>query len=116
MDHLRAKANLPDLLACFLPEQIKTFDQRLIDRDKLACKYEFVLEKTKIKLPVTKSGIVCFQQLFPIHMGANNRDNALLYPGAANIGATVIYSSVITMGFYKKQHEDRRQEYPGSTS
>jgi hypothetical protein len=29
MDHLGTKANLPDLLACFLPEQIKTIDERL---------------------------------------------------------------------------------------
>jgi dTDP-4-amino-4,6-dideoxygalactose transaminase len=116
MDHLGTKANLPDLLACFLPDQIKTIDQRLIDREKLAHKYETALEKTKIKFPLTKSGIVHSRHLFPIHVGASNRDNALLALGEANIGATVNYKSVPTMGYYSKKYGFTGQEHSISTS
>lgn len=64
MNHLGTKANLPDLLACFLPDQIKTVDQRLIEREKIARKYESALEKTEIKVPIVTSGIVHSQHLF----------------------------------------------------
>ena len=115
MDHLGTKANLPDLLACFLPEQIKTVDQRLIDREKLARKYELALEKTKIKFPLTKSGNVNSRHLFPIHVGAKNRDKALLALGEANIGATVNYRSVPTMGYYSSKYGFTGEEHPVST-
>jgi dTDP-4-amino-4,6-dideoxygalactose transaminase len=116
MDNLGTKANLPDLLACFLPEQIKTVDQRLIDREKLARKYDSALSKTKIRFPLTKSGMVNSRHLFPIHVGANNRDNALLALGEANIGATVNYRSVPTMGYYSNKYGYTGQEHPVSKS
>ena len=116
MDHLGTKANLPDLLACFLPEQIKTVDQRLIDRERLARKYESALEKTKIRFPVSKPGIVHSRHLFPIYVGAKNRDKALLVLGEANIGATVNYRSVPTMGYYLKKYGFTGQEHPISNS
>jgi dTDP-4-amino-4,6-dideoxygalactose transaminase len=116
MEHMGTKANLPDLLACFLPEQIKTVDTRLIEREKLARKYETGLVKTKIKFPVTKSGIVHSRHLFPIHVGATHRDNALLALGEANIGATVNYRAVPTMGYYSNKYGFSGQEHPVSTS
>jgi UDP-4-amino-4-deoxy-L-arabinose-oxoglutarate aminotransferase len=116
MDHLGTKANLPDLLACFLPDQIKTVDQRLIDREKLARKYETALEKTKINVPKVKSGIVHSRHLFPIHVGANVRDNALLVLGEAKIGATVNYRSVPTMGYYSNRYGFTGHEHPISKS
>ncbi len=116
MDHLGTKANLPDLLACFLPDQIKTVDQRLIEREKLARRYETALETTKIRFPLTKSGIVHSRHLFPIQLGANNRDNALLVLGEANIGATVNYRSVPTMGYYSNKYGFSGQEHPISKS
>ena len=36
MEHLGTKANLPDLLACFLPDQIKTVELRLSEREEIA--------------------------------------------------------------------------------
>jgi UDP-4-amino-4-deoxy-L-arabinose-oxoglutarate aminotransferase len=116
MEHLGTKANLPDLLACFLPEQIKTVDARLKDREKLARKYESALGKTKIRFPLTKSGIIHSRHLFPIHVGANNRDNALLALGEAKIGATVNYRSVPTMGYYSNKYGYTGHEHPISKS
>ena len=116
MDHIGTKANLPDLLACFLPEQIMTVDARLVEREKLARKYESALEKTKIRFPLTKSGIVHSRHLFPIYVGANNRDKALLALGEANIGATVNYRSVPTMGYYSKKYGYTGQEHQISKS
>jgi dTDP-4-amino-4,6-dideoxygalactose transaminase len=116
MDNLGTKANLPDLLACFLPDQIKTVDQRLVDREKLARKYVSALEKTEIKVPKVNSGIVHSRHLFPIYVGANHRDKALLALGESNIGATVNYRSVPTMGYYSNKYGYTGQEHPISKS
>ena len=114
MDHLGTKANLPDLLACYLPEQIRTVDQRLSKREEIAKKYEKTLATTKIRFPKVLSGIVHSRHLFPIHVGAEVRDKALLSLGEANIGATVNYRSVHSMNYYSKKYGFRGNDFPTS--
>jgi dTDP-4-amino-4,6-dideoxygalactose transaminase len=116
MDHLGTKANLPDLLACLLPEQIETVNQRLGSREEIAQSYEKALSSTKIKFPKVLKGIVHSRHLFPIHVGAESRDKVLLALGEANIGATVNYRSVPTMGFYSKKYGFSGSEFPTSLS
>jgi len=116
MDHLGTKANLPDLLACFLVEQIKTVDQRLGAREENAQRYEKDLAGTKIRFPKVLNGMVHSRHLFPINVGAENRDKALLALGEANIGATVNYRAVHTMGFYSKRYGFSGSEFPTSLS
>jgi UDP-4-amino-4-deoxy-L-arabinose-oxoglutarate aminotransferase len=116
MDHLGTKANLPDLLACFLPEQIKTVDQRLGIREDIAQRYEKALSNTRIKIPKVLSGIVHSRHLFPIHVGSEVRDQALSALGEAGIGATVNYRAVHTMGYYAKKYRFRGDEFPSSVS
>jgi UDP-4-amino-4-deoxy-L-arabinose-oxoglutarate aminotransferase len=116
MDHLGTKANLPDLLACFLPEQIETVNQRLRVREEIAQRYEKALSSTRIKFPKVLEGIVHSRHLFPIHVGAQKRDKALLALGEASIGVTVNYRSVPTMGFYSKKYGFSGREFPTSFS
>jgi dTDP-4-amino-4,6-dideoxygalactose transaminase len=105
MDHLGTKANLPDLLACFLPDQIKTIDEKLQIRESIAKKYETALENTKIRIPKVKSNIVHSRHLFPIHVGAKYRDIVLSTLGELNIGATVNYRSIPSMNYYSKKYD-----------
>jgi UDP-4-amino-4-deoxy-L-arabinose-oxoglutarate aminotransferase len=114
MDHLGTKANLPDLLACYLPEQIKTVDKRLSAREEIAQKYSNALATTNIRFPKVLSGVVHSRHLFPIHVGSEIRDKALLALGEANIGATVNYRSVHTMGYYSKKYGFIGNEFPTS--
>jgi UDP-4-amino-4-deoxy-L-arabinose-oxoglutarate aminotransferase len=114
MEHLGTKANLPDLLACFLPEQIKTVDQRLGAREEIAQRYENALANTKIRSPKLLKGIVHSRHLFPINVGPEVRDQALLALGEANIGVTVNYRSVHVMGFYSKKYGFSGNEFPVS--
>ena len=116
MDHLGTKANLPDLLACYLPEQIKTVDKRLSAREEIAQKYSNALATTNIRFPKVLSGVVHSRHLFPIHVGSEIRDKALLALGEANIGATVNYRSVHTMGYYSKKYGFIGNEFPASLS
>jgi len=116
MDHLGTKANLPDLLACYLPEQIRTVDKRLSAREEAAQKYSNALATTNIRFPKVLSGVVHSRHLFPIHVGSEIRDKALLALGEANIGATVNYRSVHTMGYYSKKYGFSGNEFPASLS
>jgi UDP-4-amino-4-deoxy-L-arabinose-oxoglutarate aminotransferase len=54
------------------------------------------------------------RHLFPIHVGAESRDKALIALGEANIGATVNYRSVPTMGFYSNKYGFSGNEFPVS--
>ena len=112
MDHLGTKANLPDLLACFLPDQIKTVDERLVIREDIAKNYETNLIGTKIKLPKSSKSVVHSRHLFPIGVGSSARDKALLSLGESNIGATVNYRSVPSMKFYQNKYSLGASEFP----
>jgi len=114
MDHLGTKANLPDLLACFLPDQIRTVDDRLKSREELARKYETNLIGTKIKLPKINSDVVHSRHLFPIGVGSSIRDKALLILGESKIGATVNYRSVPSMKFYQDKYSFNGTEFLNS--
>ena len=114
MDYLGTKANLPDLLACFLPQQIRTVDERLQEREKIARKYELALANTNIKVPKIDSRVVHSRHLFPIYVGAEVRDRALLELGKANIGATVNYRSVPSMGYYTNKYGFNEKSHPSS--
>jgi len=114
MEHLGTKANLPDLLACLLPEQIKTIDQRLGIREELARKYESAFEGTKIRFPKHINSVLHSRHLFPIEVGSKTRDNALLTLGDSNIGSTVNYRSVTSMKFYQEKYSFNGSEFPVS--
>ena len=114
MEHLGTKANLPDLLACFLPDQIRSVDERLSFREELANKYEDKLLGSKIVIPKSAKQITHSRHLFPIGVGAKVRDEALLALGAANIGATVNYRSVPSMAYYKNKYSFNGSEFPVS--
>jgi UDP-4-amino-4-deoxy-L-arabinose-oxoglutarate aminotransferase len=114
MDHLGTKANLPDLLACFLPEQIRTIDERLGVRESLADKYENALKSSKIKFPKINPKVVHSRHLFPIYVGKSARDESLMALGNSNIGATVNYRSVTSMNFYKSKYGFSGTEFPNS--
>ena len=116
MEHLGTKANLPDLLACFLPEQIRTVDSRLKEREAIAQRYESALKNTKIRYPKKQDNIVHSRHLFPIHVGSQNRDKVLLTLGESNIGATVNYRAVHSMGYYSKKYGYQENDFPTSFS
>jgi UDP-4-amino-4-deoxy-L-arabinose-oxoglutarate aminotransferase len=116
MDHLGTKANLPDLLACLLPSQIKTIDDRLPLRELIAQRYEKALTDSGISFPTIKTGTVHSRHLFPIHVGGKTRDLALLKLGEKQIGATVNYRAVTSMNFYKQKYKLNEDSFQVSKS
>jgi UDP-4-amino-4-deoxy-L-arabinose-oxoglutarate aminotransferase len=116
MEHLGTKANLPDLLACFLPEQIKTVDERLFIRESLARNYEISLVNSGIKIPKISEKVIHARHLFPIFVGEQKRDLVLDFLGRSNVGATVNYRTVPLLNFYKSKYDLKPEDFPHSYS
>jgi UDP-4-amino-4-deoxy-L-arabinose-oxoglutarate aminotransferase len=116
MEYLGTKANLPDLLACFLPEQIKSVDERLFIRENLARNYEISLVNSGIKIPKVSEKVIHARHLFPIFVGAQKRDEVLASLGKSNVGATVNYRAIPLLNFYKDKYNLKPEEYANSYS
>ena len=112
MEHLGTKANLPDLLACYLPSQIENVDKNLNLREIISQEYESVLKSTKIRVPITKNNVVHSRHLFPIYVGKKVRDVALNILGESGIGATVNYRDVPSMEYYKNKYSFESGMFP----
>ena len=114
MQRLGTKANLPDLLACFLPNQINEIDSKLYLRENLAEVYEKELKDTKIGFVNKLSNVVHSRHLFPIHVTKNSRDEILKLLGENGIGTTVNYRAVHTMDFYREKYKLAASDFPVS--
>jgi len=112
MEHLGTKANLPDLLACFLPKQIEEIDSKLYLREELAEFYEKELFGTKITFVRKLPNVVHSRHLFPIHVTKDARDEILKILGESGIGTTVNYRAVHTMDYYKNKYKLKQSDFP----
>lgn len=114
MERLGTKANLPDILAALLPPQIKTIDERLPVREKIAKTYEEFFSGTQVVIPKINQGVVHSRHLFPIKVASEFRDQVLFKLGEAQIGTTVNYRAVPTLDFYKNKYGFRAGQFPNS--
>lgn len=114
MKRMGMKANLPDLLACLLPSQIETIDQRLPRRDELFTNYERAFAGTPIRLPSIVSNGRHARHLFVIHVPPAIRDEAMRVLGAHGIGVTVNYRAVPTVTYYREKYGFAPNAYPVS--
>jgi UDP-4-amino-4-deoxy-L-arabinose-oxoglutarate aminotransferase len=114
MTRLGTKANLPDLLASLLPDQIATIRDRLPLREARAQRYEKAFSGNAIRLVATAPGAVHARHLFPIYVPASVRDDALGALNERGIGATVNYRSVPTLTYYREKYGYAEGDFPVS--
>jgi dTDP-4-amino-4,6-dideoxygalactose transaminase len=112
MEHLGTKANLPDLLACMLPDQINLIDEKLHVRERLANKYEEALRQSEIRFPMTLQNVIHARHLFPIHVKPELRDHILSELGEYKIGTTVNYRAVPSMNYYRNKYKLNMNKFP----
>ncbi len=111
---LGTKANLPDLLAVLLEDQIETVDDRLEQREALARRYEESLAGTSLGFPAIEAGAVSARHLFPIHVPGGRRDWVMRILNDQGIGATVNYRSVTELSLYRDDASVSRGSFPVS--
>ena len=114
MARLGAKANLPDLLSCLLPPQIKTVDRKLERRSELAAIYEAHLSDAPIRLQKLVGNAKHAHHLLAIHVPPNVRDKVLDLLGDHGIGVTVNYRSVPTLSYYRQKYGYQNDSFPNS--
>ena len=112
VERLGTKANLPDLLAAFLPAQINGVHERLQDRSAQADRYRKALEGTAFRLPRWQDDQVHAHHLFTIGVPNGHRDNTLGLLAAMGIGATVNYRSVPQLSFYRERYGYTPEMHP----
>jgi UDP-4-amino-4-deoxy-L-arabinose-oxoglutarate aminotransferase len=116
MEYLGTKANLPDILACLLPNQIKEIDNKLQIRESLARGYEVAFENSELTLPKVAKNVLHSRHLFPIVFNKILRDEALILLGKNGVGATVNYQSITSMNYYKTKYRFNQGDFPVSES
>jgi dTDP-4-amino-4,6-dideoxygalactose transaminase len=114
MARLGTKANLPDLLAALLPDQIATIRQRLPVRQALAERYEAGLRGTPIRIAPVRQQAVSARHIFPIHVKPAVRDQAISILNEAGIGVAVNFRSVPTMTYYREKYGYGSGSFPMS--
>lgn len=105
MVSLGVKANLPDLQAALLPQQIRVVDEKLARREEIASAYETAFatdERIRLQAPVP--GVRHARHLFPICVDETIRDDLILALNAAGVGCTVNYRSVPTLTYYREKY------------
>lgn len=112
MMRLGVKANLPDLLAALLPEQIATIDSRLPERARLADKYRRAFEGGPLRLPRIMQSAKSAEHLFAIGVPGGARDQAIAALNDAGIGVTVNYRAVPTTAYYRERTPDAARLCP----
>lgn len=114
MERLGIKANLPDLLAALLPDQIATIRQRLPDRERLANRYEQAFRGSSIRIAPVRQAAISARHIFPIHVEPAIRDRAIAMLNEAGIGIAVNFRSVPTMKYYREKYGYTDHDFPVS--
>jgi dTDP-4-amino-4,6-dideoxygalactose transaminase len=114
MARMGMKANLSDLLACLLPEQIETVDDKLSRREEICALYERAFADTPIRLPKHVPDAKHARHLFAIHVNTEIRDEAIGVLGENGIGLTINYRSVPTLSFYQAKYGYEPTSFPVS--
>jgi dTDP-4-amino-4,6-dideoxygalactose transaminase len=114
MDRLGIKANLPDLLATLLPDQIATIRERLPIRQELSECYEDRLRGAPIRIAPVRQQAISARHIFPIHVNPKVRDRAIEILNESGIGVAVNFRSVPTMGYYRNKYGYTERDFPVS--
>ena len=114
MERLGTKANLPDLLAALLPDQIATIRDRLSIRQALAARYESAFRDTPIRIAPVRQEALSARHIFPIHVRPAIRDRAIGILNESGIGVAVNFRSVPTATYYARKYGYTAADFPVS--
>lgn len=114
METLGVKANLPDLLAGLLPNQITMIRERLPQRQALANYYRDAFNDMGIRMATIEPNVISAEHLFPIHVPGAVRDSAIAALNAKGISVAVNYRSVPTLTYYRQKYAYTPSDFPVS--
>lgn len=111
---LGTKANLPDLLAALLPDQISGIRDRLALRNAVGERYRNALSNLGFRMQAAIPGCENAWHLLPIHVPPSVRDDVIGILNSEEIGVTVNYQSVPSMTYYREKYGFTDSDFPVS--
>lgn len=112
MESMGVKANLPDLLAVLLPEQIASIRERLPARQALADRYRTAFAHSPIRMQRLDAGVSSAEHLFPIQVPPAIRDEAIAALNANGVSVAVNYRAVPTLTYYREKYGYTPASFP----
>ncbi len=112
MDCLGVKANLPDLLAALLPDQITTIEAALADRTRLANNYRKAFADSPIRVQKLSEDVVSAEHIFPIHVKPDVRDEAINLLNSNGVQVAVNYRPVPALTYYQERYNHKDSDFP----
>jgi len=113
MEFLGNKCNMSNLQAALLVNQIKRLDGLLIQKNKLADKYDKGFTKNKyIKMPAILKGSRHARHLYTIWVNPQRRDEYMSKIQEAGIGIAVNFRPIHLMKYYREKYGCKRGDYP----
>lgn len=114
MKRIGIKANLPDILASLLPEQIETIDARLPERRRQCAIYREAFTDGPLRLVAQIQSCKSAEHIFPIGVPKGKRDEAIAALNAKGISVTVNFRSVHRTSYYSKRYPEAAERCPVS--
>lgn len=115
MEALGAKANLPDLLAVYLPHQIDEIDKKWSLRQGYDQAYRDAFKNVDaIRLQYIPEGMKSALHVFPMHVGPDHRDELIAHINDLGMQVAVHYRSIPSNSFYKREYGLDENAYPES--
>jgi len=116
MKCLGVKANLPDILAALLPNQISSVKEKLKIRHKIADCYREAFKNTNIQMQVVDPLCESAEHIFPIAVLPEKRDDAILLLNTEGVQVAVNYRMVPRLSYYKDKYKYKPTDFPVSWS
>ena len=106
MESLGAKANLTDLLAVLLPDQIDLIDHKLLERQAIASYYRECFDgNNNIRLQNIEPDVKSAEHVFPIHVLPKYRDDLIKHLNDEGLQVAVHFRSIPSNPYYQRKYQ-----------
>lgn len=106
MEFLGIKANMSNIQAALLVNQIDRIDQQLKVREEICRKYEIAFENAPgVNILKVPPSVITSRHLFIIKVNPMFRNQIIKEIQDHNVGVTINYRAVHTMSYYKEKFE-----------
>ena len=107
------KANMPNVLAAMLENQLTRIESLWAERDRICAAYEQAFADIEgVTFPVAPSGCRSARHLFTIWVDPLRRDEVILALNARGVGVTVNYRAVHLLRYYRETLGFERGMFP----
>ena len=107
------KYNMDNIQAAILMPQLRRLEAKLLEREKLACRYTEILSRIPgVTIPASRPDAVHARHLFPICVEAAERDRLIAELTNRQIGTVVNYRAIHLLKYFQRDARIPRRRFP----